>query len=271
VGDKRGAAIQSSSIGTLFLYQGRYGAAVGSKQDALKTFQELGDRSFWMVEILSSCGDALIQAGQSQEAQKSLDEAMNLARELKNDASVAQILNYQGDIPFYRGDHKSARELYQRALQIASRAGDRGKVLDSRFDLARLAVSKGRHQAAIAAFEELSREADSLGWKYLVVECSVYRAEALINVRDYARAQRELARALASSEKLGLRAMLARSHYLMATTLRLTGSGAEAAGHYRETVRLLEEIRKEPGATNVLQRGDLNSIYTESTRWVQGG
>jgi hypothetical protein len=93
----------------------------------------------------------------------------------------------------------------------------------------------------------------------------------LINVKEYARSQRELARALASSEKLGLRAMLARSHYLMATTLRLAGSGAEATGHYRETVRLLEEIRQEPGATNVLQRGDLNSIYTKSLRWIQDG
>ncbi len=270
-GDKRGTAIESSSIGTLFLYQGRYGAAVSSKQDALKTFQELGDRSFWMVEILSSYGDALIQAGRSDEAQKCLDEAMSLTRELKNDAFVAQILNYQGDVPFIRGDYKSARDLYQRALQTASRAGDRGKVLHCRFDLARLAVKEGHTQAAVKELEELSREADSLGWKYLVAECSVYRAEALMNVKDYARAQQELGRALASGEKLGLRATLARTHYLMATLLRMTGKGTEAASHYRETVRLLEEIRKEPGAANVLQRADLNSIYTESMHWSQGG
>jgi eukaryotic-like serine/threonine-protein kinase len=269
--DKRGAAIESSSIGTLFLYQGRYGAAVSSKQDALKTFQELGDRSFWMVEILSSYGDALIQAGRSEEAPKSLDEAMSLTRELRNDAFVAQILNYQGDIPFIRGDYKSAHDLYQRALQTASRAGDRGKVLHCRFDLARLAVQEGRAQAAVKELGVLSREADALGWKYLVAECSVSRAEALMNIKDYARAQQELGRALASSEKLGLRATLARTHYLMATIFRTTGKGSEAAVHYRETARLLEEIRKEPGAANVLQRTDLKSIYTESTRWLQGG
>jgi serine/threonine protein kinase/Tfp pilus assembly protein PilF len=269
-GDKRGAAIESSSIGTLFLYQGRFGAAVSSKQDALKTFRELGDRSFWMVEILSSYGDALIQAGRTDESKSSLDEAMNLARELKNEAFVAQIINYQGDGAFYRGEYKSARDLYQRALQTASRAGDRGKVLQVRFDLARLAVKEGRHQAAISALEELSREADSLGWKYLVVECSAYKAEALMNVKDYARAQQELGRAITSGEKLGLRATLARSHFLLATILRLTGSASEAAAHYREAIRLLEEIRKEPGASNVLQRGDLNAIYTDSTRWSQG-
>jgi serine/threonine protein kinase/tetratricopeptide (TPR) repeat protein len=270
-GDKRGAAIESSGIGTLFLYQGRYGAAVSSKQDALRTFRELGDRGFWMVEILSSYGDALIQAGQNEEAQKSLDEAMSLAREIKNDALAAQIINYQGDAPFYRGDYKSAHSLYQRALEIALRTGDRGKILDSRFDLARLAIQEGRPQAAISALARVSQEAESLGWKYLAVECSVYQAEALVNVKDYARAQQELGHALTSSEKLGLRAMLAKSHYLMATVLRLTHNEQEAAGHYRETVRLLEEIRKEPGATHVLERADLNSMYMDSTRWSQGG
>jgi len=272
-GDKRGAAIASSSIGTLFIYQGRYGAAVASKQDALRTFQELGDRSFWMVEILSSYGDALIQAGQSEEGQKSLDEAMSLARELKNEAYVAQILNYLGDVAFYRGDYRSARDLYQRALQTASRAGDRGKILDSRYDLARLAVKEGkegRHPTALKELDTLSREADSLGWKYLAVECSVYTAEALVNAKDYPRARRELGRAMTNSEKLGLRATLLRSHYLLATLLRLTGSSSEAASHYRETIRLLEEMRKEPGAGNLLQRVDLNAIYTDSSRWSQG-
>lgn len=269
VGDKRGAAIESASMGTLFACQGRYGAAVNAKQEALKTFRELGDRSFWMVEILSSYGHALIQAGQSEEAQKSLDEAMSLARELKNEAFVAQIINYQGDGPFYRGDYKSARSLYARALQTALRTRDRGKILDCRFDLAKLAVKEGRPQAAISALEGLSREAATLGLKYLAVECSIYMAEALVNSRDYRRAQRELGHALARSEKLGLRAMLAKSHYLIATTLRLTGNDAEATGHYREAVRLLEEIRKEPGAANVLQRADLNSIYIDSTRWSQ--
>ncbi len=271
VGDKRGAAIESAGIGTLFIYQGRYGAAVASKEDALKALRELNDRSFWMAEILSSYGDALIQSGRSEEAEKSLEEAMTLARELKNDALVAQILNYQGDVPFIRGDYKSARDLYRRALQIALRAGDQGKTLDSRFDLARLAVKEGRYQTAIKELATLSREADSLGWKYLAVECSVYAAEAFVNARDYARAKLELGRAMANSEKLGLREALLRSHYLLATQLRLTGSTLEAAGHYRQTVRLLEEMRKEPGATNLMRRADFNSIYTESLHWSRGG
>jgi tetratricopeptide (TPR) repeat protein len=268
-GDKRGAAVESASMGTLFAYQGRYGAAVNAKQEALKTFRELGDRSFWMIEILSGYGDALAQAGLGEESQESFDEAMSLARELKNDALVAQILNYQGDSFFYRGDFKSAQSLYEQALKVASRTTDRGKVLISKFNLAKAAVKEGRSQAAMGTLKALAQEADTLGLKYLSAECSIYLAEALVNTGDYSHARQELGRAVAKTERLGLRTLSAKGHYLLATELRLTGNGAEAAGHYRQALRLLEAIRNEAGANNVLERADLNPIYTDCTRWSQ--
>ena len=39
--DKRTAAIESYSMGTVFGYQGRYGAAVKSKEEALKGYRQL--------------------------------------------------------------------------------------------------------------------------------------------------------------------------------------------------------------------------------------
>ena len=270
-GDKRGAAFESACMGTLFAYQGRYGAAVNAKQEALNTFRELGDRSSWMFEVLSGYGDALAQAGRGEESQKSFDEAMSLARELKNDAFVAQILDYQGDSLFYRGNFRSARSLYEQAMKVASHSADRGKALISEFDLAKAAVKERRSQAAISTLKGLAQEADTLGLQYLSAECSIYLAEALVNTRDYSRARQELERAVAKTERLGLRTLSAKGHYLLATILRLTGKGAEAAGHYREALRLLEDIRNEAGVNNVLQRADLNSIYTECKRWLQGG
>jgi tetratricopeptide (TPR) repeat protein/predicted Ser/Thr protein kinase len=264
--DKRGAAIESASMGTLFAYQGRYGAAVNAKQEALNTFRELGDRSFWMVEMLSGYGDALAQAGRGEESQKSFDEAMSLARELKNDAFVAQILNYQGDSFFYRGNFKSARSLYEQAMKVASHTTDRGKVLISRFNLAKAAVKEGRSPAAISGLKGLAQEADTLGLKYLSAQCSIYLGEALVNTRDYSRARQELERAVAKTEKLGLRTLSAQGHYLLATALRATGNGTEASPHYREALRLLDEIRKEAGAEKVIERADLKPIYAECAR-----
>ena len=62
-------------------YQGRFGAAISSKQAALKTFQDLKDKTYWMAEILSGYAQALILAGRDDEAKSYLDDALNLSRE----------------------------------------------------------------------------------------------------------------------------------------------------------------------------------------------
>ena len=49
----------------------------------------------------------------------------------------------------------------------------------------------------------------------------------------------------------------ARNNFLYGELLRTTGKSTEAAGHYREAVGLIDEIRKEPGAETLLQRPDL--------------
>ena len=83
------------------------------------------------------------------------------------------------------------------------------------------------------------------------------------------RTRQEVERALVKAEKSGLRTFQAKGQYLLATALRLSGNPTDAAGHYREAIRLLEEIRNEPKAEKVLQRADLNAIYVDSSRWSQ--
>jgi serine/threonine protein kinase/tetratricopeptide (TPR) repeat protein len=268
-GDKRTAAMDSYGLGTLYGHQGRYGAALNSEQEALKTFRELQDRSPTMARILSGYGGALVEAGRWEEGQKTLDEALSLARTLESQPVVAQTLNFQGDSAFYQGDFKSARALYGQALQAASRTRDRDKVQASKIGLAKVAMREGRSREAVSSLKALAAEADSLGLKYLSVECAVDLGEALVNNQDYSRARQELEPALGKAEKLGLRTLLAKDHYLLATSLRATGKGTEATPHYREALRLLDEIRGEAGAEKVIERADLKPIYTESGRWSQ--
>jgi eukaryotic-like serine/threonine-protein kinase len=269
-GDKRGAAIETYSMGTLFGYQGRFGSAINAKQEALKTFQDLKDHTYWMAEILSGYGMALADGGRVDEAQKSLDSALTLARELKNDGSIAQVLNYQGECFFYRGDFNSAMKLYQQALQFALRSKEQDKVLLSKFNLAKVTLKQGRVGEATIAFKRLASEADVLGLKYLSSVSSVYSAESLLNAKDYEHARKELEQTAPKAQKMELRAVLAQDEYLLADVLRLTGHMTEAMTHYREALRYLDEIRKDTGNDTFLQRSDLNSIHTESNRWVQG-
>ena len=261
-GDKRGVAEASYGMGTLFEYQGRYAAALGAKQEALKTFQQLQDRP-WLAEVLSGYGNALSLLGRWEEAEKTLGESLRLAQELQKKPLIAQILNFQGDSFFYRGDYKSSIGLFEQALQITRSVGDRHLALVCKVNLAKVGVKDRRSQAAISTLKKLTQECDALRLKYLSSECSVTLGEALINTKDYPRAEQELEAALRRSESLGLRPFLARSHYLLSVTLRLMGRGAEAVRHDEEARRVLDEIRKEAGTDTVLKRSDLSPIYAQ--------
>jgi serine/threonine protein kinase/tetratricopeptide (TPR) repeat protein len=263
-GDKRGAALESSSMGILFGYQGRYGAAVSAEEDALKTIRELQERGYWLAEILGYYGNALAQVGRNEEAQKSLDEAMSVAHELKNQAIEAEIEGYHGDVAFYRGDYQSAAALYEQALKTASQTSNLDLILVAKFNIAKVSVRQGRFQSAASSLAKLSEDADRMGSKYLSVQCSIYHAEALTNLKSYEPARKELEAALSRSEKLGLRALLAQSQYLMASDLELSGKAGDAPEHYAQARKILDDIKSEAKTDGIVKRSDLSAIYAHA-------
>ena len=265
--DKAGAAREAYSMGTIFEFQGRYGAAVSSKQDALKAFQELQDRSFWMGTIQGGYGYALALAGRGEEATPYFEQALTLARGLKNQALIAETLNFQGDSLFFRGDLKGARRLYEQATEAAAHGNDRSAVLQSNVNLLKVDLKDGAAKAG-ARLKSLAQEADTLGLKYLSLEASLDLAEAEMGTKDYAHAKQDLERTVLRTEKLGLRALSARGQYLLGTALRLSGNENDAILHYKQAISLLEQVAKDPGADKVLRRFDMNFIHTESARWV---
>jgi tetratricopeptide (TPR) repeat protein len=270
MGDKRGAAIESYSIGTVFEYQGRFGAAVNSKQEALKVFEDLKDGTIWMPEVESGYAHALILAGRGEEASQYLDKALALARDLKNNGLVAQIYNFQGDALYYKGDIKSARSFYDRALQAANQAKEPDKILISKINLARQDVREGRAAAGLASLRTLAQEADRQGLKYRSLECSIYAAEAMLETKKFEPAKQELERDIAQSEKLGLNPLNMLAQYLLGDVLRESGSAADAQDHYRQALRLLDTMTKDPGADKLLNRWDFSTVSTDCKRWLNG-
>jgi tetratricopeptide (TPR) repeat protein len=271
VGDSRGAALGSHQIGLVFQYQGRFGAAVSSMQDAVKSLRELKDYGIDTALILTDLGDTLARAGRGAEADTPLQEAQGLARDLKNESLQAAILNAQGDVQFYRGDLRAAKTLYDQASRKAMKGTERDKVLATKLNLAKVALAEGRSQAVIRDLQSLSQEADKQGIKHLALESSVDMAAAMVSNKDYSHARQELERELGISEKLGLRLQTARIHYLLGNVSRLTENGEEAAGHYRKTLSLLDEMKKESGAEHLVERSDIHAIYEEATRWSRSG
>ena len=267
-GDKHGAAMEGFSVGTIFGYQGRYGSAVSSKKQAVDDFRAVHEQTYWMGEALIGYGNALSEAGQLDQATKTLDEALKLARELKNDDLVAETLNRQGDNLSYRGDARSAQALYEQALRTASKSTDRNLLQLSKLNLSKAETARGEPQNAVKMLKSVADETDALGL-YLAIEYTMYEAQARMQLKDYAHARQLLDRAILQSEKLGLRPLLIQAHFSLAKMLAVQGTAAEASRHYRQALGLLADLRKDPGAEKIMDRADLKAIYSESERWVR--
>jgi tetratricopeptide (TPR) repeat protein len=271
INDPHGAALESYGLGAVFDYQGRFGAAVNAKQDALKAFRDLKDRTAWMAEILGGYGDALILAGRGDEAKSSLDEALSLSHELKNEGLVAQTLGFEGDALFYQGNYKAAHSLYDQALQSAVRGKEGERILLAKIALAKVQVAEKNGRQIIPNLRSLIQQADDSSLKYSSVECSIFMAEAMMQNHDDTHARQELERALLRSDKLGQQELSAKAHYLLATIARNSGNLVEAKDDYQWVVRTLDTMKKEPGAEKLLLRSDLKLMYEESTRGTQTG
>jgi tetratricopeptide (TPR) repeat protein len=266
VNDKRRAAFASYGLGNVFEQQGRLGAAVNAKEEALKTVRELQDK-IGTADILTSYASSLVLLGRGEEARKSVNEGLALAREIKNQSLIGQSLNVQGDISFYQGDFKAAKASYEQALKAVAATSDRRLILISKFNVAKAAVKAGESRDVVSDLHTLSLEADALGLKYISVACSVYMNEGIVDAKNYPLARRELERVLSRSERLGLKSLQVESHYLLATALRLSGSSEEAAPHYADAHRIVDEMRKEAKSDTLLKRADLSAIYGESAKW----
>jgi len=124
-------------------------------------------------------------------------------------------------------------------------------------------------QAAVGSLRQLVTEADSTGRRYLSVLCSVALAEASVASKPDAHARLELEQLLGRSEKLGVRMEIAKIHYLLGISLRASGDASGAAGQYQQTLSILDEIKKDPGAEHLLERSDLKSIYDDASSGAQ--
>ncbi len=265
-GDAHSVAVVSHQIGLVFEYQGRFGAAVKSMQDAVKSFRQQGENGLDMAEFLNGLSGALARVGKSDEAAAPLEEAQKIQQALKNDPLEAQLLNTRGDLAFYRGDLKSAAPFYESALRFASRTKYSEALLQSKVNVAKVAVAEGRFQEASRGLEALLNAKGSVP-AHLSLEMNLELAQAEIGLKDYSRANHDLQQELPGAQRAAVRFGMARIYYLLGTSARLSGSAGIAADNYREAAKLLDVIRADAGAENIMRRTDFKTMYDESNRW----
>ena len=274
-GDNHGAAVVSHSMGLIFEYQGRLGPAVDALQDAVKAFQALGDRSSVPGDALNDLADALAQSGRGSESAKPLEESKELARDLKKRFDSGRHSEHQGDVRFYQGDLKCGGGFLSAGAAFSgTRIGQR-RASNRQNESGSVAIAEAGSHSAISHstissstmndLRSLVQQADAQGNKYVSVACSVLLGEAMIKDKIIRMHARNSSAAWPEAKSWGCAWRARRIHYLLGTSLRLSGSTGEAAAQYREARNLLDEIRKEQGAEHIIERYDLKPIYADAS------
>jgi eukaryotic-like serine/threonine-protein kinase len=262
--DPSSAASAAQSIGKILTYQGRLGAALSAMQDAVKGYRSANNKGIELAYALNDLAGTLILVGRGNDSGKPLEEATQIASDLRNETIGGELLSTKGDAAFYRADYKDARSAYEQAAQAAGKTKDRQEVAISKMNLGRISIAEGQAKAAISELRAATQQMETLGLKYAWLCGSVDLAEAMIKSKDYDGARRQLDQALNTSEKLGTRQLTAMIHFQSGNLLKLTNDASGAADQYRQVVALLDEMKREQGAEHILERADLKAIYTES-------
>ena len=267
--DARAAAGVSMLVGNVLTYEGRVGAAVSAMQESVNGYRTANNQSIEMVDALNGFAGALALAGRPSESSKPLDEARNLAKDIKSDSANSELLNTQGDVAYYSGDWKAARGFYEQAATAAARAKDRDKGTIARMNLARVSNAEGK--PAAAELKSAIQQAESAHLTYYALRGSVDLAEATIKSKDYKQARQMLENDQTRSEKLGTRVETARIHFLLGEAIRLGGDPRAATSQYGQAMRAFDDLKKEAGSEHLLDRADLKAIYAEASKQFSSG
>ena len=262
--DQHGVAMASDAMARLFAAQGRYDAALHSMQDAVNLLRQSKEMTWLTVEAIGGWGDLLAQVGRAPEGKASLDEALNDARQIKDDAYTAMATNWLGDFYYYQGDYSNARAQYAQAEAIAAKTTDKEMQLRSKVNVAKADLALGHTAAVVPVLKKLAQDADGIGLKADSVECSVYLTQALLATKNDAAAQQTLTLAQARAENLGLRILQAKADSLDAALAAIGGKTAQAQRNQLEVKRILDAISKEDGAAKVVDRADIEALLAAS-------
>ena len=269
INDARGVASVSHSMGLIFERQARYDAAVSSMQDAEKSFRAVGDRSRDFAEVLIDLARTLGETGKKDEAAWLLNEANRIAADLKNESVSALAMNAEGNLALYQADLKSARHSFDEGLRTASMGKEKDKSVLISMNLARVSVAEWRPASAVKDLPKLLQDAEHMGMYYQAFDHSLDLAQAMLNGKDVAHARPILEDALNKSEKWGTKLQTARIHYLLGYSYKVSGNKDDAASQYGVCKSLLDDLQKQSGAPNLLERPDLKSIYSECVAGIQ--
>ena len=169
LGDQRGIARATLSLGDLRLRQGHAAAAESLGEQALGISRNFED-SWLTQQSLNLLGNVASAMSQFPRAQSLYEEGLAIARKRADRVRIAILLNNLGYVTFQQGKYSAARAWHEESLAIRRELEDPGGIAYSLSGLGDVALEQGEYSVAGALVRDALSIRRELGDKMGIVE-----------------------------------------------------------------------------------------------------
>jgi tetratricopeptide (TPR) repeat protein/tRNA A-37 threonylcarbamoyl transferase component Bud32 len=189
---------------------------------------------YQQIRILYQLSNVAIKAGQTDQALKYADEAIQLALTNQMESLIARGNIEIGNIYLGAGKYDEAEQHFLRALEAAQRYGARQNEARARLTLASVYVQKGEADRALGLIDQAMSFYQAGGYRTEVRQALILRGRTFKQKGDYKSALQAFQNQLSQAEQSGDQSLIAFADISVGGVLLAQEQYADARQHFEE-------------------------------------
>jgi serine/threonine-protein kinase len=245
IGNRRSLSGAMNNLGILLKDQRRFDEARAFYERALAIQREIGDKN-WTAIALSNIGVVLFEQDQLSEAARYYKESLALAREISDRRGEVRALHNLAVVDREMGNLAAARSGYESSLPVRAAIGDKRGGIVARVELGMVLLAQGELQRARETEEEALRVSREIGLKAGEGQALFQLGENALASGDFRTARRHHEEALAIRKSTNETRTVQESRLALAALTFEEGRPADAERQARELLKELAGDPKDP-------------------------
>jgi len=201
----------------------------------------------WVAQFAHNLAIIYQNRGELEEARRLYQESLEINRKLGNQGGIANSLHQLGTLAQGQGQVEEARRLYRESLEIMRKLGNQGGIAGSLHELGRLAQGQGQVEEARRLYQESLEIEQKLG-NQGGISSSLGQLGILAQDQGQVEEARRLYQeSLEINRKLGNQGGIAISLHQLGMLAERDGNKTDAGRLFREALKIFEKL-KSPNA-----------------------
>lgn len=196
IGYRHGEAVNQANLAILYVITNRLGSAIRSFDAAAETYGLMGNRRGLAQVQSNAAWMRHSRLGQSDEAARHLEEALNVYREIGDTRGKAQCLAIVGSIRARKGTYEAAWEAFRRGLDLAMTAEDQWLSAQILREYGSAELGAGNAQNALIRASQAEALCEKTGMDDLIIGVRALKGRALLELGRPEEAVAETAKAV---------------------------------------------------------------------------